>query len=224
MDRRTRIAVTEMTIGKQSKKPHSERPDSTTPSSPRERSSESRATPSKTDLPGLLSDARGPRCRIGLRDALAVLALCLLVAVCYFPVTQAGFIFDDAILTSSNSVKNWHGLWQMWFAPNTTFAPAQYLDAADTLEGHYRPLVYTTFWLEHKLWGFAPAGYHIVNLLLHFLNSVLVWRLMQRLGVPGAWAIAAVFAAHPLHVESVAWVIERKDLLSGLCYLAAGLT
>ena len=91
-------------------------------------------------------------------------------------------------------------------------------------EGHYWPLVYTTFWLEHKLWGFDPTGYHIVNVLLHLANTLLVWHLLQRLAVPGAWMVAAVFAVHPLHVESVAWVIERKDVLSGLFYLAAVLT
>ena len=75
--------------------------------------------------------------------------------------------------------------------------------------------------MRNKLWGFAPTGYHIVNVLLHIANTLLLWRLAERLAAPGAWAIAAVFAVHPLHVESVAWVIERKDVLSGLFYLAA---
>ena len=95
------------------------------------------------------------------------------------------------------------------------------LTLGDRGRGHYWPLVYTSFWLEHKLWGFAPAGYHAVNVVLHAANTLLVRRLAERLAVPGAWLVAAVFAVHPLHVESVAWIIERKDLLSGLCYLAA---
>ena len=102
------------------------------------------------------------------------------------------------------------GLQQIWFSPS-----------AIEEEQHYWPLVYTTFWLEHKLWGFAPAGYHIVNVLLHLANTLLLWHLLRRLAVPGAWVVAAVFAVHPLHVESVAWIIERKDVLSGLFYLGA---
>jgi len=121
-----------------------------------------------------------------------------------------GFVWDDTIITGAEPVEAVSGLWRIWLSPREIEG-----------EKHYWPLVYTTFWLEHKLWGFDPVGYHVVNVLLHCINSLLVWRLMWRLGVPGAWFIAAVFAVHPLHVESVAWVIERKDLLSALFYLSA---
>ena len=142
---------------------------------------------------------------------LALLALGLLVAVCYLPaMLWGGFVWDDNLCIKVDPVRNVSGLWQIWFSPS---------DIEE--EKHYWPLVYTTFWLEHKLWGFDPTGYHVVNVLLHLANTLLLWRLVRRLAVPGAWVAAAVFAVHPLHVESVAWVIERKDVLSGLFYLAA---
>ena len=145
------------------------------------------------------------------QDVLAFVALGLLVVVSYLPaMLWGGFVWDDRIITNSEPIQEVSGLWQIWFSPSEIGE-----------EGHYWPLVYTTFWLEHKLWGYASAGYHVVNVLLHLVNALLLWHLLRRLAVPGAWLVAAVFAMHPLHVESVAWVIERKDLLSGLFYLAA---
>ena len=148
------------------------------------------------------------------RDALGILALGLLVGVGYLPAALwGGFVWDDRVFTESAPVRAASGLWWIWFSPSDIES-----------EGHYWPLTYTTFWIEHKLWGYDPTGYHVVNVVLHFANALLLWRLLARLTVPGAWAIAAVFAVHPLHVESVAWVIERKDVLSGAFYLAAFLT
>ncbi len=143
-------------------------------------------------------------------DALAAAALALLLAAAYLPAFQAGFVWDDRIFTEARAVREWSGLWRIWFQPREIVN-----------EAHYWPLVYSTFWLEHKLWGFAPFGYHAVNVLLHAANTLLLWRLARRLRLPGAWLLAALFAVHPLHVESVAWAIERKDLLSALFYLAA---
>ena len=143
--------------------------------------------------------------------AFATAALCLLVAVSYFPALSAGFVWDDVILTRATPLHTWAGLAQIWFAPRTLFP----------YEAHYWPLLHTTFWLEHKLWGLAPLGYHVVNLLLHTGVVLLLWRLLRRLGVPGAWFAAAVFAVHPLHVESVAWVIGRKDILATAFYLSS---
>ncbi len=145
---------------------------------------------------------------------LAALALCLLVAVSFFPATGAGLVWDDVVLTQARPIQALSGLWQIWFEPRSL----------TQFEGHYWPILYTTFWLEHKLWGFDPAGYHIVNLLLHAAITLLLWRLLRRLGVPGAWFAAAVFAVHPLHVESVTWVIGRKDLLATLFSLACVLS
>ena len=142
-----------------------------------------------------------------LRGALLLGAL---VAVAYLPALGAGFVWDDVIFVEEPVIREWSGLWNIWFSP-----------ADIEREGHYWPVVYTSFWIEHKLWGLAPLGYHAVNVLLHLVNVLLIWRLLARLAAPGAWMVAAVFAVHPLHVESVAWVIERKDVLSALFYLTA---
>ena len=142
----------------------------------------------------------------------AVFAMAVIV---YLPALLWGeFIWDDVIMTDATAVKDSGGLWQIWLNPTEAISG----------EGHYWPLVYSTFWLENRIWGFWPNGYHAVNVLLHAVNSVLVLCIARRLAIPGAILVAALFAVHPLHVESVAWVIERKDVLSGLFYLASVLT
>ena len=173
--------------------------------------------------PGPVSSQSGPRAAsvppgliarlVTRQQALCLLIFGLLIGLSYFPAVLGGFVWDDGIFTKAEAVRDWAGLWQIWFSP-----------ADIKNEGHYWPLVYTIFWLEHKLWGFAPAGYHVVNLLLHFINTLLLWRLLTRLAVPGAWVAAAVFAVHPVHVEAVAWIFGRKDLLATLFYLTATLT
>jgi tetratricopeptide (TPR) repeat protein len=118
----------------------------------------------------------------------------------YQPVWHAGFIWDDDVYVTGNRLLTApDGLWRIWFSFDS---PSQYF-----------PLVYTAFRLEHLLWGLNPAGYHWVNLLLHTANALLVWRLLWRLGVPGSWLAAAIFALHPVQVESVAWIAELKNVL-----------
>ena len=176
----------------------------------RERGRQPSRKPAKRTASASASLPSAPGSWFARRETLAALALAALAVGCYLPTLSAGFVWDDRVFARALAVRDWDGLWRIWFSPS---------EIED--EGHYWPLVYTSFWLEHKLWGFAPAGYHAVNVVLHAANTLLVRRLAERLAVPGAWLVAAVFAVHPLHVESVAWIIERKDLLSGLCYLAA---
>lgn len=121
---------------------------------------------------------------------------------------QAGYVWDDEIYVTGNKLLTApDGLKRIWFSLDS---PSQYF-----------PLVYTTFRFEYALWGLNPAGYHWVNILLHGLNAVLLWRLLLVLRVPGAWLAAAIFALHPVHVESVAWITERKNVLMGFFFLLA---
>ncbi len=147
------------------------------------------------------------------RSALAALVLVLLAIACYWPALSGGFIWDDDALTANPHMGSWRGLFAIW--SGTEGIPH---------EQHWWPVTYTSFWIEHALWGFDPRGYHATNVLLHALNAVLLWRILVRLSVPGALFGAALFAAHPVHVESVAWVIERKDVLSAALALASTLS
>ncbi|MCP4205294.1 MAG: tetratricopeptide repeat protein [bacterium] len=137
--------------------------------------------------------------------------LFLIVLGSYWPVTRAGFIWDDDDYVSENdTLRDLAGLKRIWFEAGAT--------------PQYYPLVHTTFWIEYRLWELEPGGFHLVNVALHALNVLLLWTVLRRLSVPGAWLAAALFAAHPVHVESVAWITERKNVLSGAFYLLSLLT
>ena len=137
-----------------------------------------------------------------------VIILLFLVAIAYIPACQGDFLWDDNRYVSENLLlRRPDGLWYIWFYPTATV--------------QYYPLVFTTFWLEYHVWGLFPAGYHWVNVLLHGLNAGLLWLLLRRLQIPFPWLAAAIFALHPVHVESVAWITERKNVLSGFFYLCA---
>jgi tetratricopeptide (TPR) repeat protein len=130
--------------------------------------------------------------------------LILSVTVAYLPVSQAGFVYDDSmILTGNPCIIGPLGLKEIW----TT-------NAADIC-----PFVLTTFWLEHGLWGLNPQPYHLVNILLHGFGALVLWRALRHLRVPGAWLGAALWAIHPVNVESVAWITEMKNTESGLFFL-----
>jgi tetratricopeptide (TPR) repeat protein len=140
------------------------------------------------------------------RDWLFGLFIVIFTLIAYGPAQRAGFIWDDdQYLTSNPLLTAPDGLRRIWFSLDS---PSQYF-----------PLTYTTFYLERSFWGLNPAGYHLVNVLLHAANAVLVWRVLKRLRIPGAWLAAAIFALHPVQVESVAWITERKNVLMGFFFL-----
>ena len=127
------------------------------------------------------------------------------VFLIYFPVMKAGFIWDDdQEITANPSLHDWNGLKDIW---------------AGTKSADYFPLKTTMLWLEFHFWAVNAGAYHTVNFILHAIDSVLVWQVLRRLKVPGAWLAGFVFAVYPVHVESVAWIAERKNTLSLLFYL-----
>lgn len=132
--------------------------------------------------------------------------LVLAITIAYRKAWHAGYIWDDDVYVTENKLLTApDGLRRIWFSLDS---PSQYF-----------PLVYTTFRLEHALWGLNSVGYHAVNILLHIANALLVWRLLFLLRVPGPWLAAALFALHPVQVESVAWITERKNVLMGFFFL-----
>jgi tetratricopeptide (TPR) repeat protein len=128
----------------------------------------------------------------------------------YQPAWQGGFVWDDNVHVTPSRLQSADGLRRIWFEVGAT--------------AQYYPLLHSAFWIEHKLWGDATLGYHLTNLLQHALAAILVALILRRLAVPGAYLAAALFALHPVHVESVAWIAEQKNTLSGVFYLGAMLT
>jgi protein O-mannosyl-transferase len=133
--------------------------------------------------------------------------LLLVTLVAYLPALDGKFIWDDDGHVTTHSLRSLTGLWRIWTDPRAT--------------QQYYPLTHSAFWLEYRLWGLNPVGYHLVNVVLHVLGALLLWRILERLAVPGAWLGAAIFALHPVNVESVAWITELKNTLSGVFYLGA---
>lgn len=168
------------------------------------RAAESRETPHTPAGGGRAPEGR----RSFARDALLAALLLAAAVVAYIPAMRSGFIWDDDDYVYANPTLAAPDGWLRLWSPGET--------------PQYYPLVFTTFWVEAQVWGADHAfGFHVVNVLLHALSAILVWCILTRINVPGAWLAAAVFALHPVCVESVAWITERKNVLSGFCYFAA---
>jgi tetratricopeptide (TPR) repeat protein len=118
----------------------------------------------------------------------------------YSPIFKATFIWDDDAMLWNNALMHAkNGLSQIWFS---------------TKQSDYFPMTYSSLWLEWRMWGMNAKGYHVTNVLLHAVSGFILWRAFRALKIPGAFWAALIFLVHPVNVESVAWIAERKNTLS----------
>ena len=141
------------------------------------------------------------------RSKLEPLVLIAATLVAYYPAWHGGVLWDDNAHLTRPDLQSTAGLWRIWFDIGAT--------------QQYYPVTHSAFWFMHRLWGDATLGYHLVNIALHASSACLVAVILRRLAIPGALLAAVLFALHPVQVESVAWMTELKNTLSGVCYLGA---
>lgn len=135
-------------------------------------------------------------------------ALLLITLAVYWPLVHAGYIWDDAGWVYRNPVmRHWNGLWLIWFKFDATI--------------QYYPLTFTWFFAQYRFWGSDAMGYHIVSILMQGTAGIVLWRVLRRLGLRWGWLAAVIFAIHPVQTDTVGWVAEQKNLLSGVLYFAA---
>ena len=153
---------------------------------------------------------RSPAAQAPARRALGwtlLLALLAATLLAYQPAWRGTMLWDDDVHLTPPALASVDGLWRTW------------TDVSATQQ--YYPVTMTGFWVMNRLWGHEPLGYHLVNIVLHALSAFLVVGILRRWSVPGAMVAGVIFALHPVHVESVAWMTEFKNTLSGVLYLTA---
>jgi tetratricopeptide (TPR) repeat protein len=135
--------------------------------------------------------------------------LATIVGFVYLPAWHGTLLWDDGGHLIPAGLRTANGLWRIWFELGTT--------------QQYYPVAYSIFWAQARLWGDHYIGYHLVSIALHASSAFGVLLILRRLAVPGAALAAVLFALHPVHVESVAWMSELKNTLSGVLFLGSGL-
>ena len=143
------------------------------------------------------------------RTFLGFVGLVAATLLTYLPAVRAGFIWNDRDYVTAPDLRSLDGLARIWFEVGAT--------------EQYYPVLHSAFWVQHRLWGDAPMGYHLANILLHAGAAGLLAAVLRRLAIPGAGLAAAIFALHPVCVESVAWISEQKNTLSLVFYLGSAL-
>jgi len=156
-------------------------------------------------MSGFLDHAPSNLSATRLRALAGMALIFLLAAMAYAPAMNGQFVWDDQSLIANNAlVKAPDGLYRIWFTS----------EAID-----YWPVTNTSFWIEWRLWGTDTRGYHLTNLALHGAAVVLIWIILRRISIPGGFFAALLFAVHPVNVESVAWIAQRKNTLSIVFFL-----
>jgi protein O-mannosyl-transferase len=174
----------------------------------------------KNSPPQFLRSTHWQRMWSSPRNWLLAAVIFIVVAIAYWPARSGGFVLDDDLLLTHNAtITAPDGLARFWWPWNLPIVD-QPID--------YWPVSNSTLWLEWRLWGMNPTGYHVTNMLLHTADCLLIWLVLSQLAIPGAWLAALLFAVHPVNVESVAWIAQRKNvlalfffLLSIVCWLRA---
>ena len=149
----------------------------------------------------------------GLFSSTFVSGSCAIVLVsflAFFPVLKSGFLWDDDAITENALLRTPAGLVKIWTTPSLL-----------SKEAHYWPLLYSVFWIEYHIWAHNPKGYHLASLFFHIVNVLLLLIIISSLNKEIALFAALLFAVHPVHVESIAWIIDLKDVLSTTLYLGS---
>jgi len=138
-------------------------------------------------------------------------AIFLVTLAAYWPALNGGLLWDDAGHVTRPALQSVQGLRRIWLELGAT--------------QQYYPVLHSAFWIEHRLWGDSPTGYHLINVFLHATAACLFGLALRKLGTSegAAWLAAFIFALHPVGVESVAWISEQKNTLSTVFYLLAAL-
>jgi Tfp pilus assembly protein PilF len=153
---------------------------------------------------------RPPRAAEWYRSDLALgLLLLASVVVAYWPALNGAPVWDDDRHITNAMLQGWDGLRRIWFDLGAT--------------QQYYPVLHSAFWIEHRLWGESSLGYHLANVGWHGISACLIVLITREMGIRGGWAAGLLFALHPVHAESVAWISEQKNTLSLVFYLLAAL-
>ena len=148
-----------------------------------------------------------------MRPWILALVLAIATIALYYPVSHHPFVNydDDAYVTENAHVQS--GL--NWNTVQWAFTTYEFVN--------WHPLTWISHALDYEMFQLDPGGHHETNVVLHALNTLLLfWVLLRATGSPGpSLVVAALFALHPINVESVAWISERKNLLSTLFFLLA---